>query len=102
MASRKSRARGRYWVAFWLAAFLAVAAIVLIRQQAGFDTAGRLRSLKAKRGELEARQAALERRIRVGSSAEALAPKVARLGLAPALDTSSTNLKVVAGQAPER
>ncbi len=102
MAARKSRAKGRYWVAFWLATFLAVAAVVLIRQQAGFDTAGRLRSLKATRGVLEAQQAALERRIRVGSSAEALAPKVARLGLAPAADTASTILKVVGGQAPDR
>ena len=102
MAARKSKARGRYWVAFWLGAFLAVAAIVLIRQQAGYDTAGRLRSLKATRGVLEAQQAGLERRIRVASSAEALAPKVARPGLAPAADTSSTILKVVAGTGPER
>ena len=102
MVARKSRATGRYWAAFWLALFLAVAVIVLIRQQAGFDTAGRLRSLKATRGVLEAQQAGLERRIRVASSAEALAPKVARIGLGPAIDTASTILKIVGGSGPER
>lgn len=95
MAARRSRARGRYWVAFWLATFLAVAAIVLIRQRAGFDTAGRLRTLKERRGSLEAQAAAYNRRIGVGKTAEALAPKVARLGLYPAPDSATTTLKIV-------
>lgn len=100
MATRKRKTKGRYWVAFWLATFLAVAAVVLIRQRAGYDTAGRLRSLKERRGSLEAQAAAYERRIHVGSSAEALGPKVAKLGLFPGLDSASTTLKIVGG--PER
>jgi hypothetical protein len=88
----KRRARGRYWVVFWLGFFLLVAGAVIARQKAALDTAARLRTLREARGALEAAQAELERRIRVASTAEALAPKVARIGLALPADTASTIL----------
>jgi cell division protein FtsB len=90
----KKRARGRYWVAFWLAFFLVVAAAVVRRQKAALDTAARLRTLRESRGVLEATQAELERRIRVASTAEALLQKVARSGLSLPADTATTILVV--------
>ena len=101
-ARRAKKGPGRYWVAFWLATFLVVAAGVLLRQKAAFDTAGRLRQLKEARGALEARQAELERRIRMASTAEALTPKVAKLGLAVPPDTASTILLLGAGAGETR
>jgi hypothetical protein len=88
------RAKGRYWVVFWLALFLAVAAGVLVRQRAAYATADRLRKLKETRGALEARRAELERRIRVASTAQVLLPKVARQGLALPPDSATTILTV--------
>jgi hypothetical protein len=74
--------------------FLVVATAVVARQQAGFEAAATLRRLKESRGALEARQAELERRIRVASTAEAILPKVARLGLGLPHDTASTIIVV--------
>ncbi len=96
----RQRAKGRYWVAFWLAFFLLVAAAVIARQKTALDTAGRLRGLRETRGALEAAQAELERRIRVASTAEALVPKVARLGLVLPPDTAATILVVGRDSSP--
>jgi len=92
MARRKGR--GRYWVGFWLGFFLLVAGAVIARQKSALDTAARLRSLREFRGTLEASRAELERRIRVASTAEALLPKVSRIGLHLPADTASTILVV--------
>ncbi len=88
------RVRGRYWIAFWLALFLVVASVVVARQRVAYDTADRLRKLKETRGALEARRAELERRIRAGSTAQALLPKVQKSGLTLAPDTAATILSV--------
>jgi len=90
--ARRSKARGRYWLAFWLVVFFLVAAIVLLRQTASYDIAARLGKLKEAHGALDALKAQTERRIRVGSTAQALLPKVARLGLTLAADTATTIL----------
>lgn len=90
----RKKAKGRYWVAFWLGLFLLVAGAVIARQKAALDAAARLRKLRETRGALEAAQAELERRIRVSSTAEALLPRVARLGLVLPADTASTILVV--------
>ncbi len=92
--ARRGKARGRYWLAFWLVVFFAVAATVLLRQTASYDVAARLRELKKTRGGLEALQAQTERRIQVASTAQVLLPKVARLGLTVPPDTASTILMV--------
>jgi hypothetical protein len=81
-------------VVFWLGVFLLVAAVVLARQRAAYATADRVRKLKETRAALEARRAELERRIRVGSTAEALLPKVAKVGLGLPSDTATTILTV--------
>ncbi len=92
--ARRGRARGRYWLAFWLVLFFAVAATVLLRQTASYDVAARLRELKKTRGGLEALQAQTERRIQVASTAQVLLPKVSRFGLGVPLDTAVTILMV--------
>jgi len=86
--------KGRHWVVFWLALFLGVATVVLARQRAAYRVADRLRVARETRGALEARRAELERRIRVGSTAEVLLPKVGRQGLGIAPDTANTILIV--------
>ena len=92
--SRRKRATGRYWVGFWLTLFLVVAGVVIARQKAAFDTSARLRKLRETRAALEANHAELERRIRIASTAEALLPKVAGLGLTLPPDTATTILVV--------
>lgn len=99
--SRRRKAKGRYWAAFWLALFLVVAGVVVARYKAALDTAGRLRQVREVRAALEAQEAELERRIRVGSTAEVLQPKVARLGLSLRSDTASTILVVGGKPTPE-
>ncbi len=87
--ARRSKGRGRYWLAFWLAIFFLVAAVVLLRQTASYEIAARLGILKVARGSLEATQAQMDRRIQVASTVQVLLPKVARLGLRPPLDTAT-------------
>ena len=91
MAKRTSPT-GRYWVAFWLALFLAVAMVVVARQQTALQVAGRLTKLRTQRHELEARRAGLIGEISTASSKEVLGPKVAKLGLGPPADTASSIL----------
>jgi hypothetical protein len=56
--------------------------MVVARQTTAFRTARRLRELREERGNLEARRADLERRIRVASSRQVLVPLAKRsLGL---------------------
>jgi hypothetical protein len=72
------RLKGRHWLVLWLLIFLGGALIVVARQTTGFRTARRLRELREERGNLEARRADLERRIRVGSSRQVLVPLAER------------------------
>lgn len=97
----KNRGTGRFWVAFWLALFLAVAMAVVARQQAALGTARELGRLRTQRAGLEARKAGLERQITINSTAEALLPKVARLGLALPPDTALSTL-VIGEPVPRR
>jgi hypothetical protein len=90
----RRKAKGRYWFVLWLGVFLLVATAVIARQKAALETASRLRKLRETRGALEAAQAEFERRIRVASTAEALLPKVAKLGLGLPADTAATILVV--------
>jgi len=59
----------------WLALFLAVAAVVQLRQTAAIRTAERMARLRQERITLESRQADLERRIREASSRQVLGKK---------------------------
>jgi len=72
------RLKGRHWVLLWLLVFLIGALVVVGRQTAAFRTARRLRDLREERGNLEARRADLERRIRLASSREVLVPLARR------------------------
>ncbi len=68
------RLKGRHWVLLWLLIFLGGAVAVVTRQTAALQTARRLQELREDRGNLEARRAELERRIRVASSRQVLIP----------------------------
>jgi hypothetical protein len=97
----KSRAKGRYWIIFWLALFLGTASLVVARQKAALDVATDLRKLREDRVALEARRADLERRIRVGSSIGVILPKVSQsAGLGMPADSQYTRLGV--SPAPNR
>jgi len=98
------KGKGRYWVVLWLVVFLAVALVVVARQKASLETAGRLARLRETRASLEARRAELERTIKTQSSAVVIEPKVAGDGLAVRQDTAYTYLKVDGGAAdrPDR
>ena len=66
----------------WLLIFLGGALAVVARQTAALRTARRLHDLREERGNLEARRADLERRIRLASSRQVLVPVAQRsLGL---------------------
>ena len=67
--------RGRHWVVGWLLLFLVVATVVVARQRAALQTAGRLARLAEDRAAVEARLADLERRIRDGRSRKVLVPR---------------------------
>jgi hypothetical protein len=71
--------KGRHWVLLWLLIFLGGAVAVVTRQTAALRTARRLHDLREERGNLEARRAELERRIRVASSRQILVPMAKRM-----------------------
>ena len=73
--------KGRHWVLLWLVLFLAVAALVVARQTAAYQMAARLSQLREERTALEARRAALERRIREAASRDVLGGRATSLGL---------------------
>jgi cell division protein FtsB len=76
------RLKGRHWMILWLLIFLGGALAVVARQTAALRTARRLHDLREERGNLEARRADLERRIRLASSRQVLVPVAQRsLGL---------------------
>jgi cell division protein FtsB len=76
------RLKGRHWMILWLLIFLGGALAVVARQTAALRTARRLHDLREERGNLEARRADLERRIRLASSRQVLVPVAKRsLGL---------------------
>jgi hypothetical protein len=70
--------KGRHWLLLWLFLFLGGAVAVVTRQTAALHTARRLHYLREERGNLEARRADLERRIRVASSRQVLVPMARR------------------------
>lgn len=92
MSRRKGR--GRYWFGLGLVVFVLVATAVIARQKSALETAARLRRVRDSTGAFEAARAELERRIRVATTAEALLPKVARLGLVIPPDTAGTILVI--------
>lgn len=74
--------KGRHWVALWLAAFLAVASIVVWRQTAALAAARELRQLEAARGALETTKAGAAAAVRRARSRAVLVPLAeGRLGL---------------------
>jgi hypothetical protein len=74
--------KGRHWVAVWLLAFLVTTWLVYARQTAAIRAARELAELRARRGDLDGRRAALERRIRTAASRAVLVRRAeARLGL---------------------
>jgi hypothetical protein len=72
------RLKGRHWVLLWLLIFLGGAVAVVTRQTVALHTAQRLQELREERGNLEARRAELERRIRIASSRQVLVPVAKR------------------------
>lgn len=93
--------RGRHWVMLWLLLFLAVAAIVLARQTAAIQAAGRLRVLREERTALEAERAALQRDIRLSLSRQTLGQRAEdRLGLHQPADSEFTVFRLPATDRP--
>lgn len=77
-----SRLKGRHWVMFWLAGFLASAAAVQWRQSRALAVAREVRQLSAARGALEVSKAALTGAIHQARSRGVLVPLAERrLGL---------------------
>ena len=75
-------AKGRHWVAAWLVAFLATTWVVYARQTAAIRAARELAELRARRANLEAHRADLERRIRAAQGRTVLVPRAQQhLGL---------------------
>jgi hypothetical protein len=94
--------KGRHWLGVWLVVFVCVLLVIANRQQSGLQVARRLGELREERMSLEARRAALERRIRVASSRQVLVPLAERtLGLHQPSD-SEFSLLPLAPQAPDR
>ena len=75
------RLKGRIWLALWLVFALALFALVVWRDTSGFVTASRLRDLRNEHSVLQARKAALMRRIREAESRAVLIPRAESLGL---------------------
>jgi len=88
------RAKGRYWVAFWLIYSLGILAWVVARQTAAVVLAGRLREIRNDRSALEARRTELLGRIRVGRSRATLIPRALKMGLEMPADSEITIIRV--------
>lgn len=80
-SERLPRPRGRFWLVAWLLFVLGVLWWVSRRQAAGFTLSAELDDLRARRSVLEARRAALSRRIREAESRAVLIPRAEALGL---------------------
>jgi hypothetical protein len=81
-------AKGRYWAAAWLLAFLGAAWIVIARQTSAIRTARALAALREERADLEGRRADFERRIRAAESRAVLVHRARdALGLRLPADT---------------
>lgn len=88
------RLKGRHWVALWLAAFLAVALLVVWRQSAAYRTARELVALQKARAALDvSRTAALSRIHRARSRALLVPLAERRLGLRLPQDSEITILQ---------
>lgn len=64
--------KGRHWVMLWLILFLVVTGLVVTRQTSSFEAAKRLNALREEHRALSARQAELDRQIRLASSRQTL------------------------------
>jgi hypothetical protein len=88
------RLKGRWWLAIWLASFLAVALVVVWRQGAAVSTAREVAELERRRGSLEVRRAMLTGSIQRGGSRGVLVPLAERrLGLRLPQDSEITILQ---------
>ena len=87
--------RGRFWIGVWLLAMLGTLWAVIARYTAGLGLAGTLREARQERVQLEARRAALQRRVLQAQSRAALVPRAeARLGLRLPADSEIVILSV--------
>ncbi len=86
--------RGRHWMLFWLALFLAVAGVVATRQSRAIALARELYRLGDQRRTAQATVAELERQISDASSRRVLLPKAASLGLHIPSDVEETTITV--------
>jgi cell division protein FtsB len=85
-------------VAAWLAAFLLTTWVVYARQTAAIRAARELADLRARRANLEAHRADLERRIRAAQGRSVLVPRAERhLGLHLPSDSEIVLLPVPGG-----
>lgn len=86
--------KGRHWIVIWLAAFLAVALMVVRRQSAALAVARELETLRTTRGALEVTQASLMSDINRARSRAVLVPLAQRrLGLRLPQDSEITILQ---------
>lgn len=96
LASRASRLslRGRHWIALWLLGFLAMALIVIRRQQDALETTRELQQLQKARGALEVSKAELIGGIHQARSRAVLVPLAQqKLGLRLPQDSEITILQ---------
>ena len=87
--------RGRFYVAVWLLAVLAVLWIVTARSTSGHHLAGKLDDTRRARAELEARKAVAVRRLGAAQSRATLVPRARdELGLRLPADSEIVLLPV--------
>ncbi len=94
--------KGRHWVAVWLAAFLAVAWIVIGRQTSAIALARALTALRAEHANLAGHGADLERRIRAATSRSNLMRRARVSGLRLPADTEIVLLPAPTGSRADR
>src|SRR2546422_7301191 len=97
-----ARAKGRYWAALGLVAFLVTQWLLYARQTAAIHAARELADLRARRANLDGHRADLERRIRAAESRAVLVPRAqARLGLHLPSDSEIVLVPAPSGRSEE-
>ena len=92
--ARPSGVRGRHWVVFWLACFLAVALTIVWRQSSALATSRELQQLQKTRGALEVSKSAIIGGIHQARSRGVLVPLAEqKLGLRLPQDSEITILQ---------
>ncbi len=87
--------RGRFWIGVWLLTTLGTLWAVIARSTAGLGLARTLEGARQERAQLEARRAALQRRLLQAQSRAVLVPRAeARLGLRLPADSEIVILSV--------